>query len=59
MIMCFTILVDSFNMHVVDHINLVDPYYLIGIVFGSTGLLFFVSLDLMSVNRFVQFLIHR
>lgn len=33
-IMCFTVLVDSFNMHVVDHINLMDPYYLIG-KFGS------------------------
>ena len=58
-IMCFTILVDSFNMHIVDHINLIDPYYLIGMVFGCTGLLAMVSLDLMSVNRFVQYFIHR
>ena len=57
--MCFTILVDSFNMHVVDHINLIDPYYLISVVFGCIGLVFLVSLDLMSVNRFVQYLIHR
>lgn len=58
-IMCFTILVDSFNMHIVDHINLIDPYYLIGIVFGSTGLMAMVSLDLLSVDRFAQYFIHR
>lgn len=58
-IMCFTILVDSFNMHIVDHINLIDPYYLIGIVFGCTGLMCLVSLDIISVNRFVQYFIHR
>ena len=58
-IMCFTILVDSFNMHIVDHINLIDPYYLIGIVFGCSGFLALVSLDLTSVNRFVQYFLHR
>ena len=58
-IMCFTILVDCFNMHIVDHINLIDPYYLIGIVFGCSGLMALVSLDILSVNRFVQFFIHR
>lgn len=58
-IMCFTILVDSFNMHIVDHINLIDPYYLIGIVFGCSGFLALVSLDLLSVNRFVQYFLHR
>lgn len=58
-IMCFTILVDCFNMHIVDHINLIDPYYLIGIVFGCTGLMALVSLDILSVNRFVKYFIHR
>lgn len=52
-IMCFTILVDSFNMNIVDHINLIDPYYLMAIVFGCSGLMFLASLDLMSVDRFV------
>ena len=58
-IMCFTILVDSFNMHIVDHINLIDPYYLIGIVFGCSGFLALVSFDITSVNRFVQYFLHR
>ena len=57
--MCFTILVDSFNMRIVDHINLVDPYYLMAIVFGCIGLLCIVSLDIFSVGRFVQYFIHR
>lgn len=58
-IMCFTVLVDSFNMHIVDHINLIDPYYLIGIAFGCTMLMCLVTLDTLSVNRFVQFFLHR
>lgn len=58
-IMCFTILVDSFNMNIVDHINLIDPYYLIAIVFGCTGFISLTSLDLISVNRTVQYFIHR
>ena len=58
-IMCFTVLVDSFNMNVVDHINMIDPYYLIAIVVGSIGLQFLASLDIISVDRFVQYLIHR
>ena len=58
-IMCFTILVDSFNMHIVDHINLIDPYYLIGLVFGCIILMCVVNLDILSVNRFVQYFIHR
>lgn len=34
MTMCFTILVDSFNMHVVDHMTLLDPYSLFAILIG-------------------------
>lgn len=58
-IMCFTILVDSFNMNIVDHINLIDPYYLIAIVFGCTGFISLTSMDLISVKRTVQYFIHR
>jgi hypothetical protein len=33
-ILCFTILVDSFNMNIVETIVLVDPYYLLCVAFG-------------------------
>lgn len=58
-IMCFTILVDSFNMNIVDHINLIDPYYLIAIVFGCSGFICLTSLDIISVKRTAQYFIHR
>jgi len=57
--MCFTILVDSFNMHVVDEISLIDPYSLIAILCGVFGMYLLVSLDLACVSKFVKYFIHR
>jgi hypothetical protein len=37
-ILCFVILVDSFNIHIVDTIVIIDPYYILGIVTGCLGL---------------------
>lgn len=58
-IMCFTILVDSFNMHIVDHINLIHPYSLLAILFGCLTIQVFKSLDHICATRFVRFFLHR
>ena len=58
-IMCFTILLDSFNMHIVDHINLIEPYSLVSIMFGCLAIQVFISLDHVCAVRFVQFFMHR
>jgi len=58
-VMCFTILVDSFNMHIVDHINLIQPYSLIAIMFGCVAIQVFISLDHICATRYVKFFLHR
>jgi hypothetical protein len=58
-IMCFTILVDSFNMHIVDHINLIHPYSLLAILFGCLAIQVFISLDHICATRHVKFFLHR
>jgi hypothetical protein len=58
-ILCFTILVDSFNMSIVKTIVLVDPYYLIAIASGCSMLLFLTSMDLRSLDNFIKFLLIR
>ena len=58
-VMCFAILVDSFNMHIVDHINLIQPYSLIAIMFGCVAIQVFISLDHICATRFVKFFLHR
>lgn len=37
-VMCFAILVDSFNMNIVDHINLIHPYSVLAIVTGCVAI---------------------
>lgn len=58
-IMCFTIMVDSFNMHIVDHINLIHPYSLLAILIGCLTIQVFISLDHICATRFVKFFLHR
>lgn len=58
-VMCFTILVDSFNMHKYHHISLIQPYTLISIMFGVFAIQTIVSLDLVCVTQFVKYFIQR
>ena len=58
-VMCFAILVDSFNMHKYHDIILFEPYCLIAIMFGVAGMKILVALDLHCLTRFVQYFMHR
>lgn len=58
-VMCFVILLDSFNMHIVDHINLIKPYSLTAIMFGCIAIQVFVSLDHICASKYVRFALHR
>lgn len=58
-IMCFTILVDAFNMHIVDHINLIHPYSVLAIVTGCLAIQVFISLDHICATKFVKFFLHK
>jgi hypothetical protein len=57
-IMCFTILVDSFNMQVLDQINLIEPYSLLSILLGCLFIQVFISLDHICAARYVKFFMH-
>lgn len=58
-ILCFEILLDSFNMFMLQNINLVDPHTLFTMFFGSLILLFLTALDLRSADAFVKFFLGR
>ena len=45
-ILCFVILVDSFNINIVESIIIIDPYYILGIVTGCLSLYCLTSLDI-------------
>jgi len=59
LIMCFTLLTDSFNMHLVDQITVFDPYSIIGIMVGVFGIQILISLELHCLTKFTMYLMHR
>lgn len=58
-IMLFTILVDCVNMNIIKNLVVIDPYYIIAIIYGSLSILLLSSLDLRVVDYFVQIMIDR
>lgn len=58
-ILCFVILVDSFNIHIVNTLIVIDPYYILGIVMGCLGIYCLTALDIHSGEIFTQFLLQR
>jgi len=58
-IMLFTILVDCVNMNIVKTIVVIEPYYMIAIFYGCVSILLLSSLDLRTVDYFVQVFINR
>lgn len=58
-VMCFSILLDSFNMHIVDHITLIRPYNLTAIMLGCIAIQIFISLDHVCAAKYVRFALHR
>ena len=58
-ILCFVILVDSFNINIVSSIIVIDPYYILGIVTGCLGIYCLTSLDIRSGEIFSKFLLQR
>ena len=57
--MCFTILVDSFNMHKVQQLSLMEPYNLLAIILCISGIKTLVALDLYCLTNFVKYFIRR
>jgi len=53
-ILCFVILVDSFNINIVESIIIIDPYYILGIVTGCLSLYCLTSLDIRTGELFTQ-----
>lgn len=58
-VMCFAILLDSFNMNIVDQIDLIKPYNLTAIVVGCLAIQVFISLDHVCAAKYVKFALHR
>lgn len=58
-VMCFSILLDSFNMHIVDHITLIRPYNLTAIMLACIAIQIFISLDHICASKYVRFALHR
>ena len=58
-ILCFVILVDSFNINIVSSIIVIDPYYIFGIVTGCIGIYCLTSLDIRSGEIFSKILLRR
>lgn len=58
-ILCFVILVDSFNINIVSSIIVIDPYYILGIVTGCIGIYILTSLDIRTGEVFTKLFIQR
>jgi hypothetical protein len=58
-VMCFAILVDTFNMHIVENVNIIHPYYVLAIVTGCLMIQVFISLDHICATKFVKFFLHK
>ena len=58
-ILCFVILIDSFNMYVIKIVNVLNPDNLFIIIAGGLILTLLTSLDLKCVETFVQFFLNR
>lgn len=58
-IMLFTILVDCVNMNIIKDLVVIDPYYIIAIIYGSISIMLLSSLDLKVVDYYVMILIDR
>lgn len=58
-ILCFVILVDSFNINIVSSIIVIDPHYIFGMVFGCIGIYCLTSLDIRSGEIFSKIFLRR
>lgn len=58
-ILCFLILLDSFNLHLVSQILLLDPAYIFCIVIGCIGMRCMVALYIRSGEVFSKLLLRR
>lgn len=58
-ILAFVILVDAFNINIVSTIIVIDPYYILGIVFGCIVIYCLTSLDIRTVEVFTKYLLQR
>ena len=58
-ILVFVILVDAFNINVVKNIVVIDPYYILGVVFGCIVVYCLTSLDIRTVEVYTKFLLQR
>lgn len=58
-VLAFVILVDSFNLNVVSTIVVIDPYYILGIVFGCIVIYCLTALDIRTLETFTKFLTQR
>ena len=58
-VLAFVILVDSFNINIVSSIVVIDPYYILGVVFGCLVIYCLTSLDIKTVEVYTKFLLQR
>lgn len=58
-VLVFVILVDCFNINIVSSIIVIDPYYVLGVVFGCMVVYCLTSLDIKTIDVFTKLLIGR
>lgn len=58
-VLVFVILVDAFNINIVSSIVVIDPYYILGVVFGCIIIYCLTSLDIRSLEVYTKFLLQR
>ena len=58
-ILCFALILDSFNQYMVDRVNILDPNNLFNMVFGALLLKVITALDMICTINFIQFLLKR
>ena len=58
-ILCFVILIDSFNIQIVNTIIVIEPAYILGICFGSMLFYFLTSLDIKVQNNFIKLFLRK
>lgn len=55
-ILCFTVMIDSFNMYMVNNVSVLNPDHLFSMIGGVFILITLTSLDISSLNYFVKYL---
>lgn len=53
-ILCFTVMIDSFNMYMVDNVNILNPDNLFSMIGGVFILITLTSLDMYGLDYFVK-----